>query len=388
MIRDIISKRVKELQPSGIREFFDLVLKTEGVISLGVGEPDFATPWIIRETGIFSLERGYTTYTSNKGLYKLRLQLSRFLKKRHNLEYDPEDEILITTGVSEALDLALRAIISPGDKILIPQPSYVSYAPLTSLCAGIPKYIYTHEKEGFKLTPKILEQAVDKKTKAIILNYPANPTGISYTKGELEGLKKIILRHNLLCITDEIYDELSFDFPHISFAALSGVRNNTLYLNGFSKSYAMTGWRIGYACGPKEIISAMTKIHQYSMLCAPTISQFAAFEALQSSARVVNEMKKEYRRRRELIVDGLNRIGLSCIKPEGAFYVFSSIKKTGMTSLEFAKKLLKREKVAVVPGDAFGKNGEGFIRISYASNMDNLKEALSRIEKFVQVCKS
>lgn len=386
-MKDIISKRVKELQPSGIREFFDLVLRMRDVISLGVGEPDFATPWPIRETGIFSLEKGYTTYTSNKGLYKLRLQIARFLKHRHKLEYDPDSEILITVGVSEALDLALRTLINPGDKIIVPQPSYVSYGPVTSLCAGIPEYIYTQEKDNFKLTPQLLRQAIDKKTKAIILNYPANPTGVSYSKKELENLKKIILKHNLICITDEIYDELTFDFTHTSFAALSGAKQNALYLNGFSKSYAMTGWRVGYACGPKKIISGMTKIHQYTMLCVPTISQFAACEALQTGRRAVEEMLREYKRRREFVVDSLNKTGLNCIKPDGAFYVFASIKNTRMTSLEFAKQLLRRQKVAVVPGSAFGKNGEGYIRISYASDLDRLKEALAKLKVFASTCK-
>ncbi len=383
-MKDIISKRVKDLQPSGIREFFDLVMGMRDVISLGVGESDFATPWNIRETGIFALERGYTTYTSNKGLYKLRLQIARFLKARHGLEYDPDCEILITVGVSEGLDLAMRALINPGEKVVVPQPSYVSYDAVVSLCGGKPTYVYTTEKDGFKLTPQALNSAIDKNTKAVILNYPSNPTGISYTKKELEALKRVILKHNIICITDEIYDELTFDYTHTSFASLGSVKNKTLYLNGFSKNYAMTGWRVGYACGPKDIISAMTKIHQYTILCVPTISQFAAAEALSSGRRSVEAMKREYKRRREFILSGLNRLGLKCVKPSGAFYVFPSIKNTQMSSLEFAKRLLKQQKVAVVPGDAFGKNGEGFIRISYACEMDKLKEALNRIEEFLR----
>lgn len=379
----IISKRVENMQPSGIRAFFDLVLGKRDVISLGVGEPDFVTPWKIRETGIFALERGCTTYTSNKGLYKLRLQIARFLKERHNLEYSPDEEILITVGVSEGMDLALRALINTGDKIIIPQPSYVSYGPLTCLCGGIPKYVYTSEADGFKLTPDSLKRAIDKKTKGIILNYPSNPTGVSYTRGELDALKKVILKHGLICLSDEIYDELTYDFSHTAFPSLPGAKKNTLYFNGFSKSYAMTGWRVGYTCGPKELIAAMTKIHQYTMLCVPTISQFAACEALQGCRHEVDMMRREYQRRREFVIDGLNKAGLNCVKPNGAFYAFPSVKNTQKASLEFAQGLLKKENVAVVPGTAFGKNGEGYVRISYASSMDKLKEALSRIERFV-----
>ncbi|PIQ89298.1 MAG: aromatic amino acid aminotransferase [Candidatus Omnitrophica bacterium CG11_big_fil_rev_8_21_14_0_20_42_13] len=386
-MKDIISHKVQNMQPSGIRAFFDLVLGMKDVISLGVGEPDFATPWSIRETGIFSLENGYTTYTSNKGLYKLRLQISRFLKNHYKLEYDPEEEILITVGVSEGLDLAARALLNPQDKVIIPQPSYVSYGPVVSLCGGIPKYIYTKQSNGFKVTSELLKAAIDKKTKAVVLNYPSNPTGASYTKKELEALKKVILQNNLICISDEIYDDLTYDFSHTPFAVLPGAKKNTVYLNGFSKGYAMTGWRIAYACGPRQIIAAMTKIHQYTMLCAPTVSQFAACEALQSGRRALEHMKKEYKRRRDFVVDGLNNLGLSCLKPDGAFYAFASVKDTGMTSLDFAKKLLDKEKVAVVPGTAFGKNGNEFIRISYACDIEKLKEALSRVGSFISSAK-
>jgi aminotransferase len=371
------------MQPSGIRAFFDLVLGMKEVISLGVGEPDFVTPWAIREAGISSLEQGFTSYTSNKGLYKLRLGISRYLKNRYGLEYCPDEEILITVGVSEAFDLSLRALINPGDKILLPSPGYVSYGPLTELAGGLPIYIDT-QGSGFKLTPKILERHIDKKCKAVVLNYPNNPTGISYTKKELEGLKKVILKHKLLCLSDEIYADLTYDFAHTPFATLSGAKNSTVYLDGFSKSYAMTGWRVGYCCGPKEIIAAMTKIHQYTIMCVPITSQMAACEALHSGRKSVEEMKREYRRRRELVLDGLKNIGLDCVKPDGAFYVFPSIKKTGLSSLEFAKRLLKEEKVALVPGTAFGKNFDGFVRISYAASTENLKEALSRISNFVK----
>ena len=382
-MKNLISKKVQNMQPSGIRAFFDLVLGMKDVISLGVGEPDFVTPWQIREAGIYSLEQGFTSYTSNKGLYKLRLGLSRYLKNKCNLDYSPDYQILITVGVSEAVDLALRAIINPGDKIIIPTPSYVSYGPVTELAGGIPIYIDTKES-GFKLTPKLLDKYVDKKPKAIILNYPANPTGVSYTKKELSQINKILLRHSIFCITDEIYQDLTFDFEHTPFATLPGAKDNTLYLDGFSKSYAMTGWRVGFACGPQEVISAMTKIHQYTIMCVPITSQMAACEALHSGRKSVEEMKREYKRRRELVIGGLNKLGLTCKKPEGTFYVFPSIKSSGFSALEFAKKLLNEQKVAVVPGTAFGLGLDDYIRISYASSLDNLKEALSRIEKFLK----
>ena len=378
----IISKRVEKLQPSGIREFFDLVLGMKDVISLGVGEPDFVTPWQIREAGIYSLEQGFTSYTSNKGLYKLRLSISRHLKNRYGLEYCPEEGILITVGVSEGMDLALRAIINSGDKILIPVPSYVSYGPVTELTGGIPVYINT-EKQNFKLTPGALKKHIDKKVKAVILNYPANPTGISYSKKELSEINKVLLKHKILCICDEIYGELTYDFPHTPFATLPGAKNNTVYLDGFSKSYAMTGWRVGFACGPKEIIAAMTKIHQYTIMCVPITSQMAACEALHSGKKSIEEMRREYKRRREFVLAELSRLGFECLKPQGAFYVFPSIKTTGMKSLDFCRQLLKKQKVAVVPGSAFGKQFDEYIRISYASSYENLKEAFVRIEKFL-----
>lgn len=380
----MVSKRVENLAPSGIRQFFDLVLGMKEVISLGVGEPDFVTPWNIREAGIYAIEKGYTSYTSNKGLYRLRLIISRFLKKRFDIEYNPEEEILVTIGTSEGLDLALRTILEPGEKVLIPQPGYVSYGPVTVLSGGEPIYLETEVDKGFKLTPDLIEKNYQRNTKAIILNYPANPTGVSYTKKELEELKKVIFKKNLLVISDEIYDELTYDFPHTPFITLKGAKEKTIYLNGFSKAYAMTGWRIGYVCGPKEIISAMTKIHQYTIMCVSIISQMAACEALENGQKQVEEMKNEYKRRREFVFQRLNELELSCLKPQGAFYIFPSIKNTGMGSLDFANRLLKEEKVAVVPGNAFGSCGEGFIRISYASSMDNIKEATARIEKFLK----
>lgn len=382
-MKTIISKKVHEMQPSGIRAFFDLVLGMEDVISLGVGEPDFITPWQIREAGIFSLEEGFTSYTSNKGLYKLRLSISRYLKNRYGLNYCPDEEILITVGVSEGFDLSLRSIINPGDKVLIPTPSYVSYGPLTELAGGIPVYVDTQE-DGFKVSTQTLKKHIDKKTKAIILNYPNNPTGISYSKKELEALKRVIFKHKLICISDEIYADLTYDFQHTPFATLSGAKDTTVYLNGFSKSYAMTGWRVGFVCGPKEIIAAMTKIHQYTIMCVPITSQMAACEALHSGKRSVEEMKREYKRRREFIIGRLNDLGLKCRKPEGAFYAFPSVKKTGCDALEFARRLLKEQRVAVVPGTAFGAKYKDYVRISYASSYENLKEALARIEKFLE----
>lgn len=382
-MKDFISKKVQEMPPSGIRVFFDLVLGMKDVISLGVGEPDFVTPWAIREAGIYSLEQGFTSYTSNKGLYKLRLGISRYLKNRHGLDYSPDDEILITVGLSEAYDLALRAIINPGDKIIVPIPSYVSYAPLAELSGAVAVRVDT-SKDNFKLTPKSLEAAIDNKTKAVVLNYPNNPTGASYVKAELEQLKKVILKHKLLCLSDEIYGDLTYDFDHVPFAGLSGAKDSTVYLDGFSKSYAMTGWRVGYACGHKDIIAAMTKIHQYTIMCVSITSQMAAAEALAIGRKSVEEMKREYRRRREYVFQRLNDIGLSCNKPDGAFYIFPSVKKTKMKSMDFAEGLLKKHKVAVVPGAAFGSGYDDYVRISYAAGFDNLKEALNRIELFLK----
>lgn len=381
-MKDIISKKVQQMQPSGIRAFFDLVLGMKEVISLGVGEPDFVTPWPIREAGIYSLEQGFTSYTSNKGLYKLRLSIHRYLKNRYGLEYSPEDEILVTVGVSEGFDLALRAIIDPGDKIIIPVPGFVSYGPLTELAGGVPVFIDT-EKHGFKLTPQLLERHIDKKTKAFIFNYPVNPTGVSYTRKELLEIDRVIARHKLLCISDEIYGDLTYDFEHTPFPTLPKARERTIYLNGFSKSYAMTGWRVGYACGKKDIIGAMTKIHQYTIMCVGITAQMAACEALVSGRRSVEEMKREYRRRREFVLGRLNELGLKCKMPQGAFYAFPSIKCTGLDAMGFAQGLLKEQKVAVVPGTAFSGNFRDYIRISYASSIDNLKEALNRIEAFL-----
>ncbi len=384
MKKNLISHKVEKMQPSGIRAFFDLVLGMKDVISLGVGEPDFVTPWHIRESAIYSIEQGYTSYTSNKGLVKLRTYISQDIKKQHGLEYDANDEILVTVGVSEGVDLLMRAIINPGDKILIPVPSYVSYGPVAELAGGVAKFISLDQKNGFKLTSEDIEKNIDNDVKAILLNYPCNPTGVTYTKKELLALNKVIQKYDILVIADEVYDLLSYDFDHTPYATLPGAKERTIYLNGFSKSYAMTGWRVGYACGPKNIIAAMTKIHQYTIMCVPIMSQMAACEALIGPRKPLDDMKREYHRRRDFVVGRLNEIGLKCHKPQGAFYAFPSIKKTGLSSVDFASQLLKKENVAVVPGTAFGPEGEGYIRISYASGFDQLKEAFVRMEEFVK----
>lgn len=378
-----ISKRVERLAPSGIRAFFDLVLGMKDVISLGVGEPDFPTPWHIREEAIFSIEQGYTSYTSNKGMPELRHQIAQFLKHRYALDYDPEEEILITVGVSEGLDLAMRAILNPGDKVLVPEPAYVSYGPVVELAGGTVVTLKTDIHNGFKMTPQQIEQACAQGTRALMINYPCNPTGASYTKKELQAIGQVVKKHNLLVVSDEVYDELTYDFDHTPFASLPGMKDHILYFNGFSKTYAMTGFRIGWVCGPGEIVAAMTKIHQYTILCASITGQIAAQEALKHGGKSVQEMKAEYKRRRRYIVDALNGIGLECHMPEGAFYVFPSVKSTGEKSMDFAQNLLKKEKVALVPGVAFGKSCEGYVRISYASSYDNLKEAVARIKRYL-----
>ena len=379
-----ISKRVHALAPSGIRAFFDLVLGMKDVISLGVGEPDFVTPWHVREKAIHSLEQGYTSYTSNKGMVELRREIARFLEKRHGLGYDPEEEILITVGVSEGLDVAMRALLDPGEKILVPDPSYVAYGPVVELAGGTAVIVPTTVANGFKLTPQQIEEHITKGVKGLLLNYPANPTGASYNKKELEAIARVVIKHDLLVISDEIYDELTYDFDHTPLATLPGMHGRVIYLNGFSKAYAMTGFRLGYACGPKDIIDGMTKIHQYTMLCAPITGQIAAIEALQNGTRDVAAMKKEYKRRRDFIVKALNDIGLSCHMPQGAFYVFPSVKSTGEGSMDFAKNLLRQQNVALVPGVAFGASCAGHVRISYASSYDNLKEAVRRIELYLK----
>ena len=374
----MIAKIVRDIPPSGIRRFFDILATMKDVITLGVGEPDFPTPWQIREEAIYSIEKGYTTYTSNAGLIELREKIAERLFSKYNLSYNPESCLLITTGVSQGIDLSLRAILDPGDEVIIPEPSYVSYKPCTLLAGGKPVIISTLYEDGFKIKPKAIEDAISDKTKAIILCYPNNPTGVSYTKDELLGLVRVCKKNDLIVISDEIYEHLSYKHPHIPFASLESEK--TIYLSGFSKGYAMTGWRIGYAAGPEEIIGAMCKIQQYTMLCPPIISQRSAIVALSGS---LNEMKEEYERRRNLMVSGLNSIGLECLLPDGAFFAFPSIKRSGLASSEFAERLLFSEKVAVVPGNAFGEAGEGFIRTSFVVAPEKIEEALIRIQRFL-----
>jgi len=382
-----IAKRVEQMAPSGIRAFFDLVLGMKDVISLGVGEPDFATPWHIREKAIHSLEKGYTSYTSNKGMPELRLEISKFLAERYKISYDFNEEILVTVGVSEGLDLAFRAILDPGDKVMVPDPSYVSYGPVVELTGGEVVRLKTDIKTGFKITPQSIEDCYCQGVKAMIINYPCNPTGTSYNKKELREIAKVIIKYDLILISDEVYDELTYDFDHTPFATLKGMKERTIYLNGFSKAYAMTGFRLGWAAGPADIIAGMTKIHQYTMLCASITAQIASTEALKNGFKDVAMMKREYLRRRNYMVGALNDIGLPCHMPQGAFYVFPSIKSTGMKSMDFAKDLLNKKKVALVPGSAFGQELDDFIRISYASSYDNLKEAVARIDEYLKESK-
>lgn len=378
-----ISQRANQLSPSGIRKFFDLLQSIEGVISLGVGEPDYATPWHISEAAIYSLEKGMTMYTSNSGMPELRQELARYLRSNYALEYDPVSELLITVGVSEALDLAMRALINPGDEVIIPDPCYVAYDSCIILAEGIPVRVPTHQKHGFELNAEDVEERITPKTKAILIGYPANPTGAVMTREHLSQIAEVARRHRLLVISDEIYAKLVYGMEHTSVASLPGMMESTVLLGGFSKAFAMTGWRIGYAAAPREIIAAMTKIHQYTMMCAPTMAQVAALEALKSGEDDVAKMVEDYNRRRQVIVKGLGEIGLSCFEPKGAFYAFPSIKNTGMTSEEFAEKLLTEEKVAVVPGSAFGPCGEGHVRCCYATSLAEIEEALSRMKRFV-----
>jgi len=381
--RNLTSQRVNQLAPSGIRRFFDLLASMEGVISLGVGEPDFTTPWHIREAAIYSLEKGYTMYTSNLGMPELRQELSRHLKDKYKLDYDPDSELLITVGVSEGLDLTMRAILDPGDEVIMPDPCYVSYNPCVALAGGRPIMVPTNQENNFEVSAADIEARVTDKTKAILIGYPANPTGAVMPREKLAQIAEVARRHHLLVVSDEIYARLVYGVEHTCFATLPQMKENTILLGGFSKAYAMTGWRIGYAAASKEVIAAMTKIHQYTMLCAPIMAQVAAIEALKSGEDSVVEMVEDYNRRRLVIVKGLNKIGLPCFEPKGAFYAFPLIKSTGMTSEEFAEKLLIEEKVAAVPGTAFGQCGEGYIRCCYATSLADIEEALARMGRFV-----
>ncbi len=383
MRKSWVSPRVQNLEPSGIRKFFDVVLQMDDVVSLGVGEPDFVTPWHVREEGIYALEKGRTTYTSNSGLLELRQEISRYLSEQYQVDYRPKDQILVTIGASEAIDLAIRAVIQPGDEVLIPEPSYVSYSPCVILAGGVPIAVPTTEKTRFRLAGKDLESCITNKTKMLILPYPNNPTGAIMEVDNLWDIAAVLKKHDLLIVSDEIYSELTYNTKHVSIASLPQMYEKTLVINGFSKAFAMTGWRLGYIAGDCDLIAAMTKIHQFSIMCTPTISQYAAIEALRNGMDSVEKMRKEYDLRRKFLVHGLREMGLKCFEPQGAFYVFPSIKGLGLSSEEFCDRLLHEERVAVVPGNAFGKCGEGYIRCSYAYSLKNLELALVRIKRFV-----
>ena len=382
-MRNFVSERANQIPPSGIRKFFDLALTMENVISLGVGEPDFRTPWNICESSIYSIEQGTTSYTSNKGLQSLRDALSRYLGQHYNLPYTSSDEIIITSGVSEGLDIAIRSVIDPGDEVAIAQPSYVSYAPCVTLSGGKPVPVRCTEEDHFKLNPDALQEQITPKTKALIINFPNNPTGAVMNGSDLKAIADIVIDKDILLISDEVYAELTYEGTHVAAATVSDLWERTITLNGFSKAYAMTGWRIGYLCAPKELCDAALKIHQYIMLCAPVMGQVGALEALRSAEEDKNSMVNEYRLRRNMFVAGLNRIGLTCHVPEGAFYAFPSVKGTGLSDVEFAERLLKEQKVAVVPGSVFGDGGEDHIRCAYAVSRKDLTEALGRMETFI-----
>lgn len=380
----MLSDAVVGLKPSGIRRFFDVANTMDNVISLGVGEPDFPTPWQIRAAGIRSLEHGSTRYTSNRGLLPLREEIARYTKRKYATDYDPDTEILVTVGGSEAIDAALRAILDPGDEVIIPQPSYVCYEPITRLAGGVPVILATRAEDDFKVTPAALRAKITKKTKALILPYPSNPTGAVMERADLDAVADVLRGTNIAVIADEIYAELTFsDAPHVSFASLPGMKERTVTVNGFSKAFSMTGWRLGYACAPKPLIDQMTKIHQYAIMCAPTTSQSAAIEALRSCDGEVERMKEEYDIRRRIIVKGFCDLGLPCRLPKGAFYAFPDIRPTGLSSEEFCERLLREKRVAIVPGTAFGEGGEGFVRASYCYSVPHIKEALSRIDEFL-----
>ena len=385
----ILSSTIVDIKPSGIRKFFDIANTMQDVISLGVGEPDFRTPYNVRAEGIRSLDKGYTRYTSNKGMEELRFEISRYVYRKYDLSYDPCDEILVTVGGSEAIDLAIRALVNSGDEVIIPSPSYVCYEPITRLAGAVPVIIDLKAENDFKLTPGELLEAITEKTKVLILPYPSNPTGAIMEREDLEALSRVLLERDIIVLSDEIYAELTFGgIRHSSIASIEGMKERTVVVNGFSKAFSMTGWRMGYACAPREIIAQMTKIHQFAIMCAPTTSQYAAIEALRHCDDDVEEMLWEYDNRRKIIVDGFNRLGLECREPKGAFYAFPCIKSTGMSSDEFCEKLLYSKKVALVPGTAFGESGEGFVRASYCYSTDHIKLALGRIAEFLSELKN
>ncbi len=382
-MRNPLSKKIVEIEPSGIRKFFDVVSEMPDAISLGVGEPDFDTPWRIREEGIYSLERGRTFYTSNAGLKDLKIEISKYLKRKIDVAYDPDKEIIVTVGGSEGIDIAFRAMLDPGDEVLIPQPSYVSYLPCAVLADGKPVPIPLQEKNEFRLTRDELEAAITPRTKILVLPFPNNPTGAVMTREDLEPIAEVVKEHDIFVLSDEIYSELTYKDNHVSIASLPGMKERTLVINGFSKSFAMTGWRLGYVCAPGEIAKQMLKIHQYAILCAPTNSQYAAIEGLRHCDDEVQEMRTAYNQRRRFLMHEFKRMQLDCFEPFGAFYVFPNIQEFGMSSEEFATRLLEEEKVAVVPGSAFGESGEGFIRVSYAYSLEDLKEAIGRLGRFI-----
>lgn len=382
-MRNPLADKVVDIKPSGIRKFFDIVSEMKDAISLGVGEPDFDTPWHIRDEGIYSLEKGRTFYTSNAGLKELREEVCNYLQRKQNIQYDPLHEVLVTVGGSEAIDIGLRAMLNPGEEVLIPQPSYVSYEPCTILAGGVPVVINLKAENEFRLTAQELEDAITDKTKVLILPFPNNPTGAIMEKEDLEAIAEVIRKHDIFVMSDEIYSELTYKDKHVSIASLPGMQERTILINGFSKAYAMTGWRLGYACGPRSIIEQMTKIHQFAIMCAPTTSQYAAVDALKNGDEDIAEMRAAYNQRRRFLMNAFREMGLECFEPYGAFYVFPCIKEFGMTSDEFATRFLEEEKVAAVPGTAFGECGEGYLRISYAYSLEKLKVAIGRLEHFV-----
>ncbi|WDF04319.1 aminotransferase [Shouchella hunanensis] len=382
--KERLSQKVSSIQPSGIRRFFDLASKMDNIISLGVGEPDFVTPWNVREASISSLERGFTAYTANAGLPELRQAISLYMEQRYRVHYNPEEEILVTVGASEAIDIGMRAILDPGDEVIIVEPTFVSYAPLVTLAGGVPISVGTSAENHFEVNPADIEKVITEKTKAIMICYPNNPTGASLNRRKLEQIAAIIQKHNLIVFSDEIYSELSYDDEHTCFSELPGMKDQTIVINGFSKAFAMTGWRLGFVLAPPDLLQAMLKIHQYSLMCAPTMAQYGALEALVNGMEDVEKMKLSYQQRRNYFVKTANEIGLPCHKPSGAFYAFPSIKHTGLSSEAFAEKLLIEERVAVVPGSVFGEGGEGHIRCSYATSLKNLEEALHRVGRFLK----
>ncbi|MCR5619510.1 MAG: aminotransferase class I/II-fold pyridoxal phosphate-dependent enzyme [Lachnospiraceae bacterium] len=383
-MRDPLAKKVVDIKPSGIRKFFDIVSEMKDAISLGVGEPDFDTPWHIRDEGIYALEKGRTFYTSNAGLKELREEICNYMKRTQDVTYDPMKQVLITVGGSEGIDMALRAMCDPGDEVLIPQPSYVSYEPCAVLTGAVPVIIDLKAENEFRLTPEEIEEKVTDKTKILILPFPNNPTGSIMEKSDLEAIAEVIIKHDLYVISDEIYGELTYKGKHVSIVTLPGMKERTILINGFSKAYAMTGWRLGYACGPENIIAQMTKIHQFAIMCAPTTSQYAAIEALKNGDSDIDMMRESYNRRRRFLLNAFKEMGIECFEPFGAFYVFPCIKEFGMTSEEFATRFLQEEKVAAVPGTAFGDSGEGYLRISYAYSLERLEEAMKRFARFAE----